>query len=222
MASLINSADTLRANLMLNKRFSRILFSALAFFLFVLFLTWQNRNGVATLLPILADENDKIPEFYPFETTSDFFPVQIDAAGKTVDELCQTFPKHILKTIQPVLKMGHGENRAKIEAQLDSVSACFDKDDLLIYSDLEETIRGHHVHDILADLPASYYVDNPDFQHYIWQKEMQANGTLDHDKAATGRINGWILDKYKFLPMIERAWKTKPNRDFYFFYETDT
>ena len=220
MPSFLSSADSLRAGLMLNKRFSRIILTGLAFFIFVLLLTWHHRHGVAGLLPILADE--KLPEFYPFETTSNFFPVQIDSAGKTSEELCQSFPKHMLKTIQPVLKMGHGENHAKIEAQLDSVSACFDKDDLLIFSDLDETIRGYEVLDILADLPASYYVDNDDFQHYIWQREMQANGTLDHDKNATARIDGWISDKYKFLPIIERAWKSKPGRDFYFFYETDT
>lgn len=213
-------ANLARAHLMLNKRFSRIIIAGLAFVSFVVFLVWYDRPRVATLIPMLHE--DKIPEFYPFETTSSFFPVQVDPSNQTTEELCATFPKHLLQTIQPVLKMGHGEKRAKIEAQLDSVSACFGNEELLVFSDLDEEIRGQEVIDILADLPASYYYDNPDFQNYVWQREMKINGTLDFDKEATARVNGWILDKYKFLTMIERAWRTKPNKDFYFFYETDT
>jgi hypothetical protein len=51
---------------------------------------------------------------------------------------------------------------------------------------------------------------------------MRANGALDVDKEATDRTKGWRMDKFKFLPRIERAWKMKPNKVFYFFFETDT
>ncbi|KAF7535573.1 hypothetical protein G7Z17_g13183 [Cylindrodendrum hubeiense] len=197
--------------LMLNKRFSRIAIMGLCSIIVMILIFWHSIHG-----------SYNIPEYYPFATTSYFFPVSVDPEGKTTKDLCASFPKHVLESIQPVLKMGHGESRVKIDAQLDSVSACFGKDDLLIFSDLDETLREHEVIDILADLPSGYYVDNPDFDHYIWQKEMRANGTLDVDKEATARINGWRIDKYKFLPMIERAWRTKPNKDFYFFLETDT
>lgn len=223
MALFSNPADAPRPRVMLNKRFSRITVAALLTIVTLILLLWREDGGVAKVLPFLHHENNG-PEYYPFETTSDFFPVSVDPKGKSVEDLCATFPKHMLEYVQPVLKMGHGEKRDKIEAQLDSVSACFDKEDLLILSDLDETIRDHNVIDILADLPASYYDEelNPDFRNYVWQKEMRANGTLDTDVEATKRINGWILDKYKFVPMVERAWTTKPNKAFYFFYETDT
>ncbi|RBR06395.1 uncharacterized protein FIESC28_11085 [Fusarium coffeatum] len=163
-----------------------------------------------------------VSEYYSFSTTSYFYPVSVDPAGKTTEDLCATFPKHLLQTIQPVLKMGHADTKDKLDAQFNSVSACFDKDELLVYSDLDETVHGHQAIDVLADSPSIYYHDNPDFVNYIWQKEMRANGTLDVDKEATARIQGWRMDKFKFLPMIERAWRMRPNKEFYFFFETDT
>lgn len=206
------------SQLIFHKRFIRIVIVALSFILITSLLVWR-QNGVGSVFPRLR--RPQAPEIYPYSTTSSFFPAAVDPKGKTADELCKTFPKHMLNYVQPVLKMGHGEDRAKIEAQLDSASACFGNDDLLIFSDLSETIRGYDIIDILADLPVSYR-DNVDFQSYVWQKEMKENGTLDKDEEATKRIDGWHLDKYKFLPMVERAWISKPNKAFYFFYETDT
>lgn len=210
--------------LRLNKRFCRIIIAALTTVIITAIIIWRDPNGsLATFLPFpyYRIRETSTPDY--FSTTSSFSPAVVDhPSSKSIDELCVTFPKHLLKTIQPVLKMGHSENGAKVEAQFQSVSACFEKEDLLIFSDLGETINGRYVIDILADLPASYYIDNPDWTNYVWLKEMKANGTLDSDAAAMKRINGWILDKYKFLPMVERAWKTKPGKAFYIFFETDT
>ncbi|KAF4970136.1 hypothetical protein FSARC_2733 [Fusarium sarcochroum] len=197
--------------LMLNKRFSRMAIAGLCTIVFFILVFWGVIHG-----------SYGVSEYYSFSTTSYFYPVSVDPSGKTTEDLCATFPKHLLETIQPVLKMGHADTKERLDAQFDSVSACFGKDELLVYSDLDETVHGHQAIDVLADLPAIYYNDNPDFQNYIWQKEMRANGTLDVDKEATARIHGWRMDKFKFLPMIERAWKMKPNKDFYFFFETDT
>lgn len=197
--------------MMLNKRFSRMAIFGSCSVIFLILVFWSRIHG-----------SYGVSEYYSFSTTSSFFPVSIDPAEKTTNELCASFPKHLLQTIQPVLKLGHADAKDRIDAQFDSVSACFGKDELLVYSDLEEEVRGHQVIDVLADLPELYYHDNPDFINYIWQKEMRENGTLDVDKEATARINGWRMDKFKFLPMIERAWRTKPNKDFYFFFETDT
>lgn len=169
------------------------------------------------------DKQSADDEFYPYETTSQFFPVSIDgdvAKAKTTD-LCASFPSYLTNRIQPVLKMGHGESRDKVEAQLDTVSACFSPDELLIFSDLDETIRGRTVIDILADLPESYRHDNPDFEGYLAMQAMRRNGTLDEPDSRS-KINGWKLDKYKFLPGLERAVAMRPGRDWYVFYETDT
>ncbi|CAI6089545.1 unnamed protein product [Clonostachys chloroleuca] len=162
------------------------------------------------------------PEYYTIRDHSLFEPFQVENPNiKSVKELCQTFPRHILDTIQPVLKIGHGEDRTRVEAQLFSASACFSDHELLVFSDLTEEIRGYHVIDVLEDLPDLVRKDNVELDMYDLQKKMYINGTLDkHDNQQ--KIDGWMLDKYKFLPMIEKAWNLKPNKEFYVFYESDT
>jgi hypothetical protein len=222
--------------LLLNKRFTRIGLLCVGTFL-IIFLTglWRpenvifgDSNGVGLMGPpsslfFGSRTRPKSPEFYPFETTSSFFPVAHDIQGKTAKELCSSFPNYLTAgRVQPVLKMGHGERRDKVEAQLDSVSACFTTDELLVFSDLDEIIRDRAIIDILADLPEQYRVENPDFDNYLAMQDLRRNGRLDIDKNATAAIDGWRLDKYKFLPIVVRAWNMRPDRDFYVFYETDT
>ncbi|KAK2617019.1 hypothetical protein QQS21_000110 [Conoideocrella luteorostrata] len=210
-----------------NKRLNRNLVLIAVFFA-TAFLLWshnRDRKPPPELPPnILWPEPHEVNWTHNFPTTSEFQPVSMDTNHKTVDELCASFPKHMLSRIQPVLKMGYSESRDKINSQLDSVSACFSPDDLIIFSDLEETLRGHKVIDVLAYLPDTYRhgADTTKFQQYILQKEMKENGTLAKDPAAAKKIDGWALDKFKFLPGVERAWAMKPNKEFYVFYETDT
>jgi len=132
------------------------------------------------------------------------------------------FPKHLQSLVQPVLKMGYSEDREKVKAQLASVSACFGSDQLLVFSDHDEKIGKYNAVDILANLPEKYYDEsyNPHIKDYLRQREMQDKGKLDTETAKG--IDGWKIDKFKFLPMIERAWTLQPEKPFYFFYETDT
>jgi len=226
-------------HLLLNKRIGRTFLLAVPVLLLILFLlagfrsssTAFRDNARDRLLPSWLNPSsptapESEPEFYPFETASLFNPVSVpDAATAKPASLCASFPSYLTAHfIQPVLKLGHGEPRDRVEAHLDSVSACFSADELLVFGDLDEEVGGRGVIDVLADLPASYYreEDNPDFAGYVAMREMRDNGTLDKDAEGMGRINGWKLDKYKFLPGIERAWTMRPGRDWYFFYETDT
>ena len=219
----------------LPKRFTRLAVAAIGILLTSLFFLthvahWElpitSATGSKTwsLLPASeAAPGDKSP-VYPFETTSAFYPVtHHDAATKSIQELCASFPNHLLQRIQPVLKMGHGEKREQILAQLNTVSACFDAQELLLFSDMDETILGRHAIDVLANLPEAYRIDNPDFEPYdTLQQMLDSPGAYDRSKDPTIGKNGWKLDKYKFLAEVERAWLMKPGRDWYVFYETDT
>lgn len=220
MAILKGPAEPPRMGLMLNKRLVRIIIGVLVFLMTAGFLLARD-DRVKRVLPFHRDHMG--PETYSFTSTSRFSPVTIeDPAGATKDDLCASFPKYLLNYVQPVLKIGHSENKERLDAHFKSVSSCFDKDDLLVISDMDEVVNGHRTIDVLADLPAGYYDlrKNPDFRHYLAQKEMRRNGTLNEKTQKT--IDGWILDKYKFLPMVERAWMAKPGKAFYFFYEADT
>lgn len=162
--------------------------------------------------PILPPPPPEIPGFYDWETRSSFNPIrQEDIASKSVDQLCAGFPSHLLKDIQPVLKTGHGVLETRVRPQLQSVSACLVN--LLIMSDTEEQFEGHRIIDVIEDIPPSLR-DN-EKQLDIWRSGAIANGTADKRAA-------WRLDKFKFLPMISRSWRTRPDRKWYVFYEADT
>ena len=109
------------------------------------------------------------------------------------------------------VKTGANEVYDKLATQLLTTLRCFD-DELLIFSDLEQRIGDHHIHDALVDVAEEAKMDNPDFDYYNALQRHVANGQdisslkdIYHDAA-------WNLDKYKFLPMLQRAWKFRPGR----------
>ncbi|KAG5978946.1 hypothetical protein E4U55_005715 [Claviceps digitariae] len=204
----------------LNKRLLRIL--VLIVTCLVAAAVLLARDGRIKRVLSVPDEYTS-PETYMFTSTSRFAPFAVDdAATASNQDLCASFPKYMLNVVQPVLKIGHSENQERLAAHFNTTSSCFTKDELLVVSDLDEVVHGHRAVDVLGDLPAGYYdlAKNPDFRHYISQQDMRKNGTLNPQTQKT--IDGWILDKYKFLPMVERAWLARPGRAFYFFYEPDT
>ncbi|KAK3900210.1 hypothetical protein C8A05DRAFT_17454 [Staphylotrichum tortipilum] len=205
---------------LLNKRLERTIAVIVGCHLLVALLLWHRHRS----------DPSPPPAFYPFETTSAFNPVaHHDAHNKNTSELCASFPNHLTQRIQPVLKMGHGENRAMVNAQFGSVSACFAPGELLVFSDLDETLHGHRTVDVLANLPRAYRDaggdaggTNPDYDNYEAMAALARDGKLTPDNDPARGKNGWRLDKYKFLAGVERAWLARPGRDFYVFYESDT
>ena len=158
------------------------------------------------------------PKSYTFSTPSNFSPVAITSNNPTNEERCISFPRSMLDIVQPVLKLGHSESRARVDAQLETSSACFNDSDLLVFSDLSDVIGGITVQDVMRELPESYH-SHQDMQGYITQKDRSHQGlSLKH----RAKIDGWAFDKYKFLPMIEQAYLSRPNKPFYFFFEADT
>lgn len=159
------------------------------------------------------------PEFYDWHTRSQFRPVNQNVTHKSVQDLCDAFPTDLLSGIQPVLKTGHGVLQNRARTHLDSVSACLD-DHLLIFSDVDEEIGGYQVIDVLADLRTNFVNGNDQLEDYVLQRELAKNDTL-HSEAAS-KVKGWQSDKFKFLPQVSRAWRMRPEKRWYVFYEDDT
>lgn len=158
---------------------------------------------------------------YHFISRSDFSPVSMPTENKTMAELCTSFPQHLLQNIQPVLKTGYTDPSERMAGQMDGPSACFKPGDLLIFSDAPGDYAGHKAIDVLALLPESYH-EFEAFKPYLEQRRMIENGSAVSKPEMLNSIDGWKIDKFKFLVGIEQAWLRKPNRDFYVFYESDT
>ncbi|KAF2497956.1 hypothetical protein BU16DRAFT_525536 [Lophium mytilinum] len=137
----------------------------------------------------------------------------IQSSTNPTDDICAPFPTDLLSSIQVTLKIGASEPSARLTAQLASVSKCIPN--LLLASDMDSMVDFRLAFDVLADLPPSLQHNNADFDLYHAQKERFKNGDFD------GK-DGWRLDKYKFLPMVEYAHTSNPTAKWYVFLESDT
>ncbi|KAL9080814.1 MAG: hypothetical protein Q9157_000510 [Trypethelium eluteriae] len=165
----------------------------------------------------LQSASEEKLDYWTWETHSRFRSrSQISAFdGHSDSGLCAGFPTYILADIQVSLRIGINADKAKVGAQLSSVARCIEN--LLIFSDLDDRIGDRRVYDVLAELPQSYRQDNPDFETYDKQKQLRAEGRLEHSNS-----EGWKLDRFKFLPMMEKAFEMRPNVKWYVFMEDDT
>ena len=133
-----------------------------------------------------------------------------------VSSPCDRFPQRVFNNVQVVLKTGLTESPERIQSHLKSVTKCFPN--LLIVSDYDGIVNEYHVHDVLADLSEAYSLDNPDFDTYYTQKAMlEANNITEYNNQA-----GWKLDRFKFLPMVHKAYTMHQTAYWFVFIETDT
>lgn len=129
---------------------------------------------------------------------------------------CFLFPRELLPKIQVVLKTGAADDRARTDAMLQTVIKCMPK--VLVVSDGDHKYGSNHkAIDVLADLPANTYMQEEDYLVY----ETQRNATRDGIELHQGH-EGWKIDKYKFLPQVEKAIEYNPKADWYVFMESDT
>jgi hypothetical protein len=128
------------------------------------------------------------------------------------EDICDYFPSHLLSCIQVVLKIGSSEPRDRLDTYIATVTRCISN--LIIVSDRESKFKGHHIHDVLATYPPSFWVNVSDYEAY---EALQFN----NGKAVDG-IKGWNLDRFKFLPMLEHAYRINPTAEWFIFLETDT
>lgn len=134
------------------------------------------------------------------------------AAEIPYGQACAPFTAGVMDDVTVVVKMGSGEAANALPAYMARPGRC--KQDLLFFSDRKAEYGGFDIVDALANLRPEYRYNNPDFDIYdrIQQAPLVEEKTQD----------GWRLDKYKFLPMMELTWRLRPNSDWFVFVELDT
>ncbi|KAJ8113982.1 hypothetical protein OPT61_g4028 [Boeremia exigua] len=146
-------------------------------------------------------------------------------AHKTV--YCPQDP--LTEDILVVLRTGATEVREKLPVHVDTTLRCIPH--YVIYSDYAEDIGKNHVHDVFDELSPELKDSVPDFALY---HRLQAhgreglssdgNGTQHHGSGPSGSLEnpGWKLDKFKFLPMVDKALRHRPQAKWFVFVELDT
>ncbi|KAI4941929.1 hypothetical protein J4E91_010479 [Alternaria rosae] len=127
-------------------------------------------------------------------------------------EECSPFTAGVMERVTIVLKIGAGEVATQLPMYLNRLGRC--KQDLLIFSDRKDSLNGFEIADALAHLRPEYKFNNPDFD--VYDRIQATNSTQDKTE------EGWRLDKYKFLPMMEWTSYMRPESEWYVFLELDT
>ncbi|KAF1937658.1 hypothetical protein EJ02DRAFT_458556 [Clathrospora elynae] len=130
-----------------------------------------------------------------------------------------------------VLRTGATESLEKVPVHFRTTLRCIPN--FVVYSDMDEEINGHAVHDVLNGVSEATRAENQDFKLYNHLQEhgrgglkqqqviTSLSGSSKGDYLQTGNA-AWQLDKWKFLPMIDRALGEKPDAKWYVFIEADT
>jgi hypothetical protein len=119
-----------------------------------------------------------------------------------------------------VVKTGATEASRRLPLQLVSFLSCA-KDDVLVFSDMEQYIGDLHVYDSLDDIAEEAKFNNTDFKLYDDQKQYVLEGQ-DIGTLSNRAGESWALDKYKNIHTAQKAWKLRPNKSWYFFIDADT
>jgi hypothetical protein len=129
-----------------------------------------------------------------------------------------------------ILRTGSTELQDKLPVHLSTTLRCYPNH--LIFSDYGETYHGETVVDALSSASRQILEDHPDFELYcrlrslgrsaLSASELSGAGsdvTQWHGKAENP---GWKLDKWKFLPMVNRTFSEFPDKMWYVFVEADS
>lgn len=138
---------------------------------------------------------------------------------------CPSLPG--IEDVLVVMKTGVTEARDKVPVHFSTTLHCIPH--YVIYSDFAEEIEGVQIHDVLRSMDGDLKQRVPDFAIYNrlvkgGRKALAQDDFADEANSAIGKPNnpGWKLDKWKFLPMAQEAYRRKPDAKWFVFMEADT
>ncbi|KAH8646237.1 hypothetical protein BX600DRAFT_477329 [Xylariales sp. PMI_506] len=129
-----------------------------------------------------------------------------------------------------IMRTGANEALNKLPVHFNTTLRCVPHASYGIWSDLAETIDGHSVNNALDHVSADIVANNPDFEYYRRLQEYGRDSFSIEDmtswanapNSAGGRDTpGWKLDKWKFLPLAQKAYHQRPDVKWYVFSECD-
>lgn len=129
-----------------------------------------------------------------------------------------------------VLKTGSTELKEKLTVHLSTTLRCYPN--FLIFSDYAEQYGGVEILDALESVPSYLKERHADFGLHRRLRQVGRTGLTHADfhglpTDPTSMIGnagnpGWKLDKWKFLPMVNRTFYEYPDMKWYVFAEVDT
>ncbi|KLJ11168.1 hypothetical protein EMPG_13551 [Blastomyces silverae] len=138
---------------------------------------------------------------------------------------CPSIPG--LNDIHVILKTGATEALTKLPVHANTTLQCIPH--FTIFSDYEEEIAGLHTYDVLRGVNDTTKSTHSEFKLYTSLREsgrevLSTWDVTDDESTPRGKPNnpGWVLDKWKFLPMMHETLKVREDARWYVFMEADT
>ena len=120
-----------------------------------------------------------------------------------------------------ILKTGATEALQKLPVHFQTTLRCVPHH--VIFSDFEEVIAGREVHDSLDEVNKTIVdTSSPEFDLYRRLQSSGRDGLTPEESTVRTDGAAWKLDKWKFLPIIDKAIRRKPDARWYVFMEADT
>lgn len=175
-----------------------------------------NSSSVTPLRPYPSSESSKPPE--------------APAEDKTVEDKkaareCAFMDDLRKEGITVVMKTGSQEI-INLAIHFATTLKCFQPEDILLFSDLDQYVGNFHAIDALRNVKESIKGQHQDFAIYRSIQHYNATGQdvniLKEDQKIGDSRSGWRLDKYKFLHMVEDAYAMRPAANWFVFLETDS
>jgi hypothetical protein len=131
-----------------------------------------------------------------------------------------------------IMRTGSTELEARLPVQLSTTLQCFPN--RLLFSDSAEVFEGQTIIDALEFVSPVFKETNSDFELYRKLRQF-GRESLDSDElhgmpnetapetwTGSDKNPGWKLDKWKFLPMVNRTFHEYPEMKWYVFTDADT
>lgn len=117
-----------------------------------------------------------------------------------------------------VLKTGASEAHKKLPIHFATTLKCVPN--YAVFSDYDEDVAGHAVHDALDEVNRVIATQNREFDLYRRLKKDGKTAIRPDDVGPNSA--GWKLDKWKFLPIAAKVWRDHPMTEWFVFVEDDT
>jgi hypothetical protein len=163
-------------------------------------------------------ENEEAPpHINPSAVEQKVFPQNDWLPARPIDPSCAHLPD--LSKVLLIIKTGGSETYDRLPTQFMTMTRCLP--DFLVFSDMEESIMGYRVYDILSDTLDEVKHDNGDFN--LWRRQ-QACLVDQKSCQKWSNVGGeaWNLDKYKNVRQSEVSYRMRPNYDWYIHIDADT
>ncbi|KAF8853717.1 glycosyltransferase family 31 protein, partial [Acephala macrosclerotiorum] len=141
------------------------------------------------------------------------------------EQSCTASRATIAQDMQIVVKTGGSEPQSRLRYQLATILSKIPRQNVLVFSDLEEQVGSYHVRDVYADLSEQERANYPEFALYDAQQEYKQQG-----KDTRELQGGWDLAKYMNLAIKRKIWTMQQEigdghtawKKWFVFIDTDT